>query len=177
MGGLMNAEISAFKILNRLEWSSLVLILGLLIGARVLASATGWLISHLGERAPGRWRLTVLKSRPIVRLLIAVGTVLIIIPILVPPTFENAIALLAAFGLVFAFALKDYGSSLVAGLVTILEGTYQPGDWITVQGTYRNADIDAGYDVCLDSRPVLGDPLLTDDILQSTVGFTGQLLR
>ncbi len=132
----MNAEISAFKILKRLEWSNLVLILGLLIGARVLASATGWLISHLAERAPGRWRLTVLKSRPIVRLLIAVGTVLIIIPILVPPTFENAIALLAAFGLVFAFALKDYGSSLVAGLVTVLEGTYQPGDWIQVEGAY-----------------------------------------
>ncbi len=47
----MNAEISAFKILNRLEWSSLVLILGLLIGARALASATRWLISHLAERA------------------------------------------------------------------------------------------------------------------------------
>ncbi|MBI1725784.1 MAG: mechanosensitive ion channel family protein, partial [Candidatus Rokubacteria bacterium] len=79
----MNAEISVFKILNRLEWPSLVLILGLLIGARVLASAAGWLISGLAERAPGGWRLTVLKSRPIVRLLIAVGTVLIIVPILV----------------------------------------------------------------------------------------------
>ncbi len=132
----MNAEISVFKILNRLEWPGLVLILGLLIGARVLASAAGWLISGLAERAPGGWRLTVLKSRPIVRLLIAVGTVLIIVPILVRPTFENAVALLAAFGLVFAFALKDYGSSLVAGLVTVLEGTYQPGDWIQVEGVY-----------------------------------------
>jgi small-conductance mechanosensitive channel len=132
----MNAEISAFKILNRLDWSSLLLILGLLIGARLLAPAAGWLIAHLADRAPGRWRLTVLKSRPIVRLLIVVGTVLIIIPILVQPTLENAVALLAAFGLVFAFALKDYGSSLVAGLVTVLEGAYQPGDWIQVDGAY-----------------------------------------
>src|SRR5207245_6757812 len=100
------------------------------------AAAAGWLISRLAERAPAGWRLTVLKGRPIVRLLIAVGAMLISIPILVQPTFENAVALLAAFALVFAFALKDYGSSLVAGLVTVLEGTYQPGDWIQVEGAY-----------------------------------------
>lgn len=35
-----------------------------------------------------------------------------------------------------AFALKDYVSCLVAGVVTILEHTYQPGDWIEVDGTY-----------------------------------------
>ena len=39
-------------------------------------------------------------------------------------------------GLVVAFVLKDYASSLVAGLVTILENTYQPGDWIEMDGTY-----------------------------------------
>lgn len=29
-------------------------------------------------------------------------------------------------GLALAFALKDYVSSLLAGLVTVLENTYQP---------------------------------------------------
>ena len=132
----MSAEIAAFKLLNRLEWSHLALILGLLIGARVLASVTGWLITHLAERASGRWRLTILQFRPIARLLIAVGVVLLIIPILVQPTFQNVVALIAALSLALAFALKDYGSSLVAGLVTVLEGTYQPGDWIQVDDTY-----------------------------------------
>ena len=132
----MSGEIAAFKILNRLEWSHLTLILGLLIGARVLASVAGWLITHLAERAPGRWRLRILQSRPIVRLLIAIGTVLLIIPVLVEPTFQNLVAVVAGLGLALAFALKDYGSSLVAGLVTIFEGTYQPGDWIKVQDTY-----------------------------------------
>ena len=61
----MSAEIAAFKLLNRLEWSHLALILGLLIGARVLASATGWLITHLAERVSGRWRLTILLTRVI----------------------------------------------------------------------------------------------------------------
>ena len=102
----------------------------------MLASVTGWLITHLAERASGRWRLTILQFRPIARLLIAVGVVLLIIPILVQPTFQNVVALIAALSLALAFALKDYGSSLVAGLVTVLEGTYQPGDWIQVDDTY-----------------------------------------
>jgi small conductance mechanosensitive channel len=33
-------------------------------------------------------------------------------------------------------ASKDYVSCLAAGVVTILENTYQPGDWIEVDGTY-----------------------------------------
>ena len=132
----MNAGIGDFKLLNRLEWSGLLFIVGLLIGARLLASGAGWLITHSAERAPARWRLAILQVRPIVRLLIVAGVLLVIIPILVHPTFQNVVALVATFALALAFALKDYGSSLVAGLVTVLEGTYQPGDWIKVQDTY-----------------------------------------
>lgn len=132
----MNVEIGDFTLLNRLEWSSLLLIVALLIGARLLASVAGWLITHLAERAPARSRLTILQFRPIVRLVIVAGVLLIIIPVLVHPTFQNVVALVATFALALAFALKDYGSSLVAGLVTVLEGTYQPGDWIKVQDTY-----------------------------------------
>ena len=38
--------------------------------------------------------------------------------------------------IVIAFVLKDYASSLVAGLVTVLENTYQPGDWVEIDGVY-----------------------------------------
>ena len=65
-----------------------------------------------------------------------IGAALVIVPILIEPTFQNVIALLASVGLALAFAFKDYGSSLVAGLVTVLENTYQPGDWIEVDGAY-----------------------------------------
>src|SRR5712691_12216981 len=125
----MNVDIGDFKLLNRLEWSGLLFILAVLIAARVLASIAGWAITGAAERAPGRWRLTVLQFRPIVRLLIVAGALLIVIPVLIRPTFENVVALVASLALALAFALMDYGSSLVAGLVTIFEGTYQPGDW------------------------------------------------
>ncbi len=51
-----------------------------------------------------------------------------------PP--DRPVAVLASVGLALAFALKDYGSSLVAGLVTVLENAYQPGDWIELGGVY-----------------------------------------
>jgi small conductance mechanosensitive channel len=55
---------------------------------------------------------------------------------LVEPTFENVIALLATVSLALAFALKDYVSSLVAGVMTIMENIYQPGDWVELDGAY-----------------------------------------
>jgi hypothetical protein len=54
-----------------------------------------------------------------------------IVPLLVAP-----IALVATVSLALAFALKDYVSCMIAGVVTILENIYQPGDWIEVDGTY-----------------------------------------
>ena len=70
---------------------------------------------------------------PLATLLIAIAA---IVPILVEPTFDDITALLATVALVPAFALQDYVSSLAAGIVTILENTYQPGDWIEVDGAY-----------------------------------------
>ena len=68
--------------------------------------------------------------------MIDLASLVLIVPILVEPTFENVAILGAAVFLGLAFALKDYASSLVAGLTTILENTYQPGDWIEIDGAY-----------------------------------------
>jgi small-conductance mechanosensitive channel len=54
----------------------------------------------------------------------------------VNPTFESLVALLGAAGLAIGFAFRDYLSSLIAGIVTIYERPYRPGDWISVDGTY-----------------------------------------
>jgi len=42
----------------------------------------------------------------------------------------------ASASLALAFVLKDYASSLVAGVVMIIEGPYQPGDWVKMDGVY-----------------------------------------
>ena len=132
----MSKNFNAWNILRKLSWQDVLLVFGVLILARIITFIIQWLTRHLAEKAPPRLRLSILRALPIIHLLIGIGAVLVIVPILVEPTFQNVVTLLASVGLALAFALKDYGSSLVAGLVTVLENTYQPGDWIEVDGTY-----------------------------------------
>ena len=132
----MEIGVHAAKVLNRLEMLDVILIVALLVGGRVASFVLRWLIRHLAETAPARWRLTILKLMPMARLAVALTVLALIVPIVIQPTFQNVVTLLGAVGLALAFALKDFASSLVAGLVTVVEGLYQPGDWIEVEGTY-----------------------------------------
>ncbi len=132
----MHESLNAWGLLRKLAWQDVLLVLAVLLLARLLVLLVRWAVRRTAEKLPSRLRLTVLRVAPLARLLIDVAAIAIVVPILVEPTFQNIVALLASIGLLLAFALKDYGSSLVAGLVTILENTYQPGDWIEVDGTY-----------------------------------------
>jgi small conductance mechanosensitive channel len=132
----MNESPNAWGLMRTLTWQDVLLVLAVLVLARVLVLLVRWVVRHAAEKLPSRLRLTVLRLTPVARLVIDVAAIAVVAPILVEPTFQNMVALVASIGLVLAFALKDYGSSLVAGLVTILENTYQPGDWIEVDGTY-----------------------------------------
>lgn len=122
--------------LRELVWQDLALILLIIVCARILILALRWTIRQVAECAPSRMRLWILALSPKARLAIDVLTILTVLPILVEPTFHNTVALIASVGIALAFAFKDYGSSLIAGLVTIIEGPYQPGDWIEVNGDY-----------------------------------------
>jgi small-conductance mechanosensitive channel len=98
------------------------------VGQRTL----GWLANKLS----GKYRLYMLASVPLLRLLIIVASLVLIIPQVVEPTVANMVALLGAMGLVLGFGLKDYVSSLIAGIVALYEIPYRPGDWIEVNGAY-----------------------------------------
>lgn len=132
----MNEDINAWGILRKLTWEDIFLIFGVLVLAWLTVAVIRWLIRNAAEKAPARLRLFILRLLPICRLLIGMAAVAIIVPVLIEPKFQNVIALIASVGVAFAFAFKDYASCLAAGLVTVLENTYQPGDWIEVDGTY-----------------------------------------
>lgn len=132
----MTTDSEALALLARLEWRHVLLILGILAGARLLSGAVTRGFTRLAERVPGRWRLRVLQFMPVTRFLVAVAAIMLIVPLLIRPTAQNVLALLASVGLALAFVLKDYGSSVVAAMVTVFEHPYQPGDWIAVEGTY-----------------------------------------
>ena len=132
----MNEIAGNLKILRNLDSNDFALVAGVLILAWLLASAVRWLLGRCAERVRARLRLPILRLIPILRLCIGIGVLVIVVPILVEPSLQNVVAIVASVSLAIAFVLKDYASSLVAGLVTIIEGPYQPGDWIEVGGTY-----------------------------------------
>ncbi|MBF0566344.1 MAG: mechanosensitive ion channel [Nitrospirae bacterium] len=129
-----NHDVGVF--LRKLTWEHVVVVLAVLVLARMLVILVRWVVRRAAEKASPRMRLTILRVPPLLRLLIDLAAIVIIVVILVEPTFQNVFALAGTVFLALAFALKDYVSSLVTGLMTILENTYQPGDWIEVAGTY-----------------------------------------
>jgi small-conductance mechanosensitive channel len=132
----MNEANPHLSVLRELTWSHVLLVLVVLVSCRFLIGIVRWLVRRAAENAPTHRRLLVLRTAPIARLLIAIAGIAIVIPILIEPTFEDDVALIATVAVALAFALKDYVSCLAAGVVTILENTYQPGDWIEVDGIY-----------------------------------------
>ena len=144
----MNYGLSVWEPLEKLIWRDVLIIVSALFIARLLILAMQWQLRQAAERAPHR-RLVILRIVPIARLLIRAAAIVAIVPILVEPTVPNVLALSAGLGLVLAYTLKDFGSSFVAGLVTVLENTYQPGDWIEVDGAYGEVKSIAGRAVHL----------------------------
>ncbi len=113
-----------------LELSAIVAVAALLIAAA--QSALPW----VANRLHGQKRLHMLATVPLIRLIIILTAFVLIVPLLVEPSLQNMVVLLGTVGLALGFALKDYASSLIAGIVAIGEKPYRNGDWIEVNGVY-----------------------------------------
>ncbi len=132
----MNENFSAWGILRKLSLQDTLLVLGVFVLARILMFLIRRFAVYLAQKTSSHLRLSILRVVPLVRLLIGIGSIAVIVPILVEPTFRNIVTLVASAGVALGFALKDYGSSVIAGLAAVLENIYQPGDWIEVDGAY-----------------------------------------
>ncbi|WP_370259911.1 mechanosensitive ion channel family protein [Idiomarina sp.] len=103
-----------------------------------------WLIVFLSQRLLPRLanllhskqRLYTLALIPLIRLVVVIVALVMLVPIFIEPTLKNMVAALGALGLAIGFAIKDYVSSLIAGVVAIHEMPYRPGDWVTIDGVY-----------------------------------------
>jgi small-conductance mechanosensitive channel len=122
--------------LRPLTLEHVLLICVVTVGCAGLIAPVRTLVRRTAEEAPSNRRLVILRAAPIARLVITIAGFAIIVPLLVEPSFDDIVALIATLGLALAFALKNYVSCLVAGVVTIVENTYQPGDWIEFGGAY-----------------------------------------
>lgn len=94
--------------------------------------ALPWLVNRLH----GRVRHYLLASVPLVRLVVILVALTLALPVIIEPSLRNRVTLFGAAGLAIGFALKDYASSLIAGVVSAFEQPYRPGDWIELDGHY-----------------------------------------
>ena len=154
----MNSETILPPILKQLTVENLLLMVAAIAAARVLAATLKVGFTWLAEKTPPRWRIRILGWMPIARLTVVLATTAFIVSLLIVPSWQNVVGLMAGTGLVLSFALKDYGSCLLAGAVTIFERTYQPGDWVEIKGAYgevRSVGLRAVRLVTLDDTEVI----------------------
>jgi small conductance mechanosensitive channel len=90
----------------------------------------------LANRLRGRRRHLLLAMVPLLRLVVIIGAFLLMVPRVIEPSLQNMVAVLGSLGLALGFALKDYASSLVAGIVAVGEAPYRNGDWVEIDGIY-----------------------------------------
>ncbi len=110
----------------------------------LLIAGAAWLLIRLemhggkwlAERLGGRFRLYILPSLPILRLLIVIVAVVLVVPLIIEPTAQNLVAILGASALALGFAVKDYAASLIAGVVATYERPFRPGDWVQIGDAY-----------------------------------------
>lgn len=109
-----------------------IIILVAWLSIRVVTRFLPW----LADRLTSRLRLYILPSVPVLRLLILIMALVTIVPLIIQPTFQNLITFLGAAGIALGFALKDYASSITAGIVALYERPYRVGDWVEIDGAY-----------------------------------------
>lgn len=93
-------------------------------------------LPFLAQRGPGRIRLFLLGSVPILRLTLITVAIVSIIPLVFNVTLQNFLIIAGGISVAVGFAFKDYVSSLVAGIVAVFEKPYRPGDWVEINGDY-----------------------------------------
>jgi small conductance mechanosensitive channel len=125
--------VQVFNDLNQIDFAGIAEVF-------VVAWLLIWLIKHflpwLGNRVPARFRVYLLPSVPVIRLLILIAAIALIVPMVIKTSLQNFVAILGLTAVALGFAFKDYISSLLAGIVAVYERPYRVGDWVTVDGAY-----------------------------------------
>ena len=126
----------ASKLINNLQDISFVEIGLIVVGAWVAIVLIRRVFPYLAARGPSQVRLYLLGAVPILRLFLLTFAILWVVPIIFNITFQNFLVIAGAASVAIGFAFKDYVSSIIAGVVAIVERPYRPGDWVKIEGDY-----------------------------------------
>ena len=136
MAAAEQGQQKAVRLINDLQDISFTKIGLILLGTWLIIHLARKLLPYLAERGPSQLRLYLLGAVPIIRLVLLVIAIMWVIPIVFNITLQNFLVIAGALGVAIGFAFKDYVSSLIAGVVAIVERPYRPGDWIRIGDDY-----------------------------------------
>ncbi|MEM6837091.1 MAG: mechanosensitive ion channel family protein [Cyanobacteria bacterium P01_C01_bin.120] len=114
-----------------------------------LAIAYGLLVAiqsfttGISEKVPRRFRLIIKQSVPFLKALVLIVTIIRQLQLFVNLSGSNVIALTGTIAVALGFAFKDYVSSIIAGIVTLFEGSFRMGDRVRI-GDYYGEVVDYG---------------------------------
>ena len=132
----MEAAESLLTVFRELGEINFVQIIAILAAAWLLLLIDKRLLPLFARQMPGRMRMHLLALIPAIRLIVMIVAAVLVLRRIIEPTVENMVALFGFLGVGIGFAMKDYASSLIAGMTSLYENPYRPGDWITIDGTY-----------------------------------------
>ncbi|MBI1814563.1 MAG: mechanosensitive ion channel [Deltaproteobacteria bacterium] len=124
------------ELFRDLHTINIPLVLAILVGGALTVAAVRRVVPRLVKRAPARLRHELLPLATVLRLTIYVAMTGLIVPLVTHPSRERFVALLGASALAIGFAVKDYASSVIAGMVALFERTYRLGDRVQIGDTY-----------------------------------------
>ncbi len=75
--------------------------------ASLIVLAIQKMLPRVAEKLGGKPRLYLLASVPLLRLLIILSTIVVVVPILVEPSFENMVAIFGALALALGLRWMD----------------------------------------------------------------------
>lgn len=97
----------------------------------------------LSEKVPRRNRLIIKQTVPFLKGFVLVLTLAYLLKIYVNLTGSNLFALTGVIAVTIGFAFKDYASSIVAGVVNLIERPFRMGDRVQI-GNYYGEVVDYG---------------------------------
>ena len=136
MAASQTVQQNSVKLINNIQDISFGEIGIVVLGTWLAIFLVRLTLPYLAARGPSRVRLYLLAAVPIIRLVLLVVAILWIVPIVFNITFQNFLVISGAASVAIGFAFKDYVSSLIAGVVALVERPYRPGDWVDIGGNY-----------------------------------------
>jgi small-conductance mechanosensitive channel len=104
--------------------------------AYLTMAAVDKFVTWLSEKVPRQFRLTVKQSLPFCRATILLLSSSYVLNLFVKLSPSNFLAISGTAAVAIGFAFKDYASSVIAGVITLFESTYQVGDRVKIGDHY-----------------------------------------